>query len=191
MRKGFPTHCFQLEWLQDQRLLSKPVKTQSRTWEHWADLLADLLFPFPLLFFCWCKVPSGWTFGRDILKKALLKGAKMGICSKWTFCHVGRDSIGKECSITQVCPGRYLDHDHQLLCSSYKRCVLKTAISRQAPIIFNWVRLIWWLCTSYFPWTSTPLETRKIKKCCFSDAEGNTARIPNVSIQSFWQDTLT
>lgn len=50
--EGVSQPLFSMEWLQDQRLLSKPVRTQSRTWEHWADLLADLLFPFPLLFFC-------------------------------------------------------------------------------------------------------------------------------------------
>lgn len=63
MRKGFPSHCFQ--WLQDQRLLSKPVRIPPRTRNHWADLL----FPFLLFIFCWCKVQSGWTFGKDTLKR--------------------------------------------------------------------------------------------------------------------------
>lgn len=66
-----------------------------------------------------------------------------------------------------------------------KRCALEMAISRQASIIFNSFRLIYQLCTSYFPWTSTLVETRKTDKCHLTNTVGNTAFIHNVSIQFF------
>lgn len=186
---------FSTHWLQHQRLHLKPVRTWSRTWEHWSDLPFCLLFPFWLqqtlvdCWFCWQKLQLDELLGKTRYQKTK-KRTKMRSCSRWTFCDVGQDNIGNERSIMQVCLSGFLHHNHHQLCSSYKRCVLEMAISRQASIIFNWVRLIYRLCISYFSWTSTSLETRKIEKCYLPDVMGNTAYIHNVSIQFFWQDAL-
>lgn len=116
---SFPV--WSVEWWQHQRLLSKPVRTPSRTWEHRADLLADLLLPFPFSFFCRCEVPSGWTFGKDIFKRHFKKEQKWGYTADGHFVML-EETAQETNAASQVCPARFLDHDHQLLCSSHKRC---------------------------------------------------------------------
>lgn len=203
MRKGFPTHCFR--WVGYNirgysRSLSGPDPEPGSIGLTSLSVCSFVFFLFFFFlsqqtsvdsWFCWSKLQLDEFLGKtsyQILKK---EKRKMGSCSKWTFFGIGWDNIGNECSIMQVCPSEFLHHYHHQLCSSYKRCVLEVAISRQASIIFHWVKLIYWLCTSSFSWTSTLLETRKTEKCCLSDTVGNTAYIHNVSIQFFWQDTLT
>lgn len=82
--EGVSFPLFSMEWWKDQRLLSKPARIPCRTWKHWKNI-ADLLFPFPFLFFSWCKVPSGWTFGKDTLKRHFKKEQKRGYAADEHF----------------------------------------------------------------------------------------------------------
>lgn len=160
MRKGFPSHCFQGS---GYRIRGCSQRLSGLHPEHGSlGLTCSFLFPFYFFGFVDVRSHLDELLGKISLKKHFKKEQNWGCAADKHFCHVGKDNTGNKCSITQVCPGRFLDHDHQLLCSSYKRCALEMAISRQAPIIFNCTSLIYQLGASFF--SSDKYSTRNKKK---------------------------